>query len=66
MIVELELTIPELNLVMAALGELPAKSSMGLILKLQQQYNDQKDTGETYDDKDDKELSAGTSSRTSK
>jgi len=67
MIVELELSIEELNLVMAALGELPAKTSMGLLLKLQRQYNEQKELEEVYgDDKDNKELPTGTSSRTSK
>ena len=37
----LNLTIDELNLVLGALGELPAKASMSLIMNIQQQAQQQ-------------------------
>lgn len=35
--IQLELSLNEVNFILAALGELPAKNSMALINKLQQQ-----------------------------
>lgn len=35
------LTIDDLNLVLGALGELPAKASMGLIMKIREQAQQQ-------------------------
>lgn len=40
-IIKLELTIDELNFILSALGELPAKSSMALIGKIQLVAQDQ-------------------------
>ena len=37
----LNLTINELNLLLGALGELPAKASMGLIMNIQKQAQQQ-------------------------
>jgi hypothetical protein len=37
----LTLTTDELNLILGALGELPAKASMGLIMNIQQQAQQQ-------------------------
>ena len=37
----INLTIDELNLLLGALGELPAKASMGLIMNLQKQAQQQ-------------------------
>ena len=37
----LKLTIDELNLILGALGELPAKASMGLIMNIQKQAQQQ-------------------------
>ncbi|HEB27873.1 MAG TPA: hypothetical protein ENI05_08880 [Porticoccus sp.] len=34
-IIKLELTLDELNFILGALGELPAKTSMALIVKIQ-------------------------------
>ena len=39
--IKLELTVEEVNGVLAGLGELPAKASMGLIQKIQQQASPQ-------------------------
>jgi len=39
--ITLELTIAETNLILAGLGELPAKSSMELISKIMQSSNEQ-------------------------
>lgn len=39
--IQFTLTADEANLVLAALGELPAKTSIGLILKLQEQAKQQ-------------------------
>ncbi len=36
-LLKFELTVAESNVILAALGELPAKASMGLIQKMQQQ-----------------------------
>lgn len=41
MTIKFELTVDEVNLVFAGLGELPAKVSMNLIAKLQQQAQTQ-------------------------
>ena len=38
---ELNLTLEDLNMVLGALGELPAKASMGLIMNIQQQAQQQ-------------------------
>jgi lipase chaperone LimK len=37
----LELTIEETNLILSALGELPAKQSMNLIIKIMKDYEQQ-------------------------
>ena len=44
-----ELTVEEANLVFGALSELPAKVSMGLILKLQEQAREQSEPSKTDD-----------------
>jgi hypothetical protein len=38
---ELELTLEEANLILAGLGELPAKDSMALIQRIHKEYNEQ-------------------------
>jgi hypothetical protein len=48
----LELSIDEINLILRALGELPAKTSITTILSIQRQVNEQLEEKETYDDKD--------------
>lgn len=50
----LELSIDEINLILRALGELPAKTSITTILSIQRQVNEQLEEkeAETYDDKD--------------
>lgn len=40
-ILKFELTIPEANLILSALGDLPAKTSMKVIQKMQQQAEPQ-------------------------
>jgi len=39
--IKLELSIEETNLILAGLGKLPAEASMGLILEIQKQANEQ-------------------------
>lgn len=38
---EINFNVDELNMVLGALGELPAKASMGLIMRIQQQAQQQ-------------------------
>lgn len=39
--IKLDLSLEEINLVLGGLGELPAKASMGVITKIQQQASPQ-------------------------
>ena len=43
---KLELHVDELNIILAGLGELPAKASMGVIYKLQEVARQQSDDNE--------------------
>lgn len=52
MTLKLELTAEEVNIVMAGLGKLPAEASFNLILKLQLEFNKQREVSEANTETD--------------